>query len=209
MFAIAAMSRNRVIGSGGGIPWRIADEHRWFRRRTMGGILVMGSRTIESLPGPLEGRINVVLTRSPARLLEQERLRGRLRDAVVGSAAQEAPDLVQLSYPGHRTEVRLVRSVESLVTAGPAGEQVWLCGGAQLYQQYLPDCSELFLTVVDREVEGDAFFPPFEHLFDLDATVLEAGEFRVLHYQRNAVARDTALADTSSSDPAPARRLPP
>jgi dihydrofolate reductase len=184
MFAIAAMSRNRVIGKGGGIPWRIPDEHRWFRRTTMGGIVVMGRKTFEGLPGPLDGRVNVVLTRDPARLLAQEQGRGKLRDAVVEPAAPGA-DALRLTLP--RAEVRLVRSLDALASAGDAGARVWLCGGAQLYAQHLPACAELYLTVVDREVEGDAFFPAFEHLFDLEGTVHEGAGFRVLHYKRNSV----------------------
>jgi dihydrofolate reductase len=189
MFAIAAMSRNRVIGKGGGIPWRIPEEHRWFRRTTMNGVVIMGRRTFESLPGPLDGRVNVVLTRDPARFLEEEQRRGRLRGAVVGGAAQGASDLVQLTLPGSGAEVRLARSLDALARAGQLREPAWLCGGAQVYEELLPDCAELFLSVVDREVEGDAFFPRFEHLFDLDTTVHEAAEFRVLHYRRNAVDR--------------------
>ena len=126
MFAIAAMSRNRVIGNGGGIPWRIADEHRWFRRTTMGGIVVMGRRTFESLPGPLDGRTNVVLTRDPARFLEQEQRRGRLRDGVVGPA--EAPGAVQLTFP--RAEVRLVRSLDDILTRSEQFDNIFVLGDA-------------------------------------------------------------------------------
>src|SRR5205809_5344448 len=39
---------------------------------------------------------------------------------------------------------------------------VFICGGAQVYEQVLPRCSELYLTLVKRVVEGDAFFPAFE-----------------------------------------------
>ncbi len=196
MFAIAAMSRSRVIGNDGGIPWRIADEHRWFRRTTMGGILVMGRRTFESLPGPLDGRTNVVLTRDPARFLEQEQRRGRLRDAVVAPAPASDADADDLRLTLPRAEVRLVRSLARLLTPDPGRAQVWLCGGAQLYRQYLPDCAELLLSVVERDVQGDAFFPPFEHLFDLQGTVHEGAEFRVLRYRRNAALRDAAPPDT-------------
>ena len=57
-----------------------------------------------------------------------------------------------------------VRTVGSLAEIDPAREarEVFICGGAQIYEQALPLCSDLFLTVVQREVEGDAFFPKFE-----------------------------------------------
>jgi dihydrofolate reductase len=63
-----------------------------------------------------------------------------------------------------------------------AGKEIFICGGAQIYEQALPLCSDLYLTLVDREVQGDAFFPPFEEQFELMAVVLERPEFKVLHY---------------------------
>ena len=64
-----------------------------------------------------------------------------------------------------------------------AGREIFICGGAQLYELALPLCSDLYLTLVQREVEGDTFFPPFEHLFELTEQVLDNPEFKVLHYQ--------------------------
>jgi len=62
--AIAAMARNRVIGNSGKIPWHISDEFRWFKSRTMGGVLVMGRKTYESIGRPLPGRETVVISRA-------------------------------------------------------------------------------------------------------------------------------------------------
>jgi dihydrofolate reductase len=193
MLAIAAMSENRVIGNGNEIPWRIPDEFRWFRRMTLGSVVVMGRRTFESLPKPLEGRINVVLTRHPRRLLSSEAWRARFADAVAGSAAHSAPRVAQLDLPKlPRTEVRVARGIESLERAGVM-DRAWLCGGAQVYEQFLGRCSDLYLSVVRRTVEGDAVFPPFEHLFDLAEVVAVHADFRVLHYVRNGAsdARET------------------
>jgi len=63
--AIAAMSENRVIGDKGKIPWHIADDFRWFKHKTMGGTLIMGRKTFESIGKPLPGRKTIVLTRQP------------------------------------------------------------------------------------------------------------------------------------------------
>ena len=187
MFAIAAMSRNRVIGANGKIPWRIPEEFKWFRRKTLGGVVIMGRKTFESLPRPLDGRVNVVLTRNPAGLLADERFQERLAGAVIGPA--HAPDVVQVRFPAlPDTEVRLVRSLDSLVRAGIAAEH-WLCGGAGIYEQFLPACAELYLTIIDREVEGDARFPQFEDLFELAGVVAEFPEFRVHRCVRNGVRR--------------------
>lgn len=61
--AIAAMSENRVIGSGGRIPWHLPDDFKWFKQVTMGQILVMGRKTYESIGRPLPGRQTIVLSR--------------------------------------------------------------------------------------------------------------------------------------------------
>ena len=60
---IAAMSRNRVIGKDGRLPWRIPEDLEHFRRLTLGHPCIMGIKTYESLPvKPLPGRENIVLT---------------------------------------------------------------------------------------------------------------------------------------------------
>ena len=64
---IWAEARDRVIGAGGDIPWRIPGEQAMFKERTMGATVVMGRATWDSLPRrPLPGRRNVVLTRDPS-----------------------------------------------------------------------------------------------------------------------------------------------
>lgn len=64
--AIAAVAENGVIGRGLEIPWRIPEDFCHFKRTTMGGVLLMGRRTWESLGAkPLPGRENAVLTSRP------------------------------------------------------------------------------------------------------------------------------------------------
>jgi dihydrofolate reductase len=62
--AIAAMSENRVIGDHGKIPWHLPEDFRWFKHKTMGGTLIMGRKTFESIGKPLPGRKTVVLSRT-------------------------------------------------------------------------------------------------------------------------------------------------
>jgi dihydrofolate reductase len=64
------------------------------------------------------------------------------------------------------------------------GREIFICGGAQVYKQALPLCSDLYLTVVKRVVEGDTFFPPFEDKFDLAEEILDHPDFKILHYRR-------------------------
>jgi dihydrofolate reductase len=153
MKAIAAMARNRVIGAAGTIPWHLPADFRWFKRATLGGVVVMGRKTFESLGKPLPGRRNVVI-----------------------SASAE--------FEG----VEMLRSLEALDEAAYAPAPVWIIGGGVLYERALPACSDLFLSLVAAEPEGDTFFPPFENLFKLDSIVESHPEFEVRHYRRHVEA---------------------
>ena len=98
----------------------------------------------------------------------------------------------------NRTTIVLTRSPEPIpgvstasdlsqvaTVAGPGpARDIFICGGAEVYRQALPSCSDLYLTLVNRVVEGDVFFPPFEELFDLESEVLARPEFKILHYRR-------------------------
>lgn len=82
------------------------------------------------------------------------------------------------AHPG----VRVIGDLsEALTLAGD--RQVFVCGGAQVYAQALPFCSDLYLTLVKRHVEGDAFFPPFEDRFELVAELQDCAEFSIRHFR--------------------------
>jgi dihydrofolate reductase len=85
-----------------------------------------------------------------------------------------------------------VRTISDLNRLDPAdsdlaGREIFICGGAQLYQQALPLCSDLYLTLVQRVLEGDTLFPPFEDQFELVGEVLDRPEFKILHYRARAL----------------------
>jgi dihydrofolate reductase len=79
--------------------------------------------------------------------------------------------------------VRTITSLDAL-PALVGDRQVFICGGAEIYRQTLPICSDLYLTHVKRVVEGDAFFPPFEELFEPVETLQDNVDFRIVHYRR-------------------------
>ncbi|MBT8130170.1 MAG: type 3 dihydrofolate reductase [Gammaproteobacteria bacterium] len=61
---IAAMDRNRLIGSNNQLPWHLPADLAHFKQVTMGKPVIMGRKTYESIGRPLPGRTNIVLTRS-------------------------------------------------------------------------------------------------------------------------------------------------
>ena len=90
MAVIAAVAANRVIGADNRLPWRIAEDLRRFRALTMGHAVIMGRKTWESLPHPLPGRQNLVVTRQ---------LGYAAAGAEIAGSLDEALDLVRLPEP--------------------------------------------------------------------------------------------------------------
>jgi dihydrofolate reductase len=83
-------------------------------------------------------------------------------------------------FPG----VKTISDLNEIERAIPdvADRQVFICGGAEIYEQTLSRCSDLYLTLVKQTVGGDAFFPPFENQFVLMEEIIDTPEFKILHY---------------------------
>ena len=144
--AIVAIDRNNVIGREGDLPWRLPSDLKHFKRVTLGKPCLMGRKTWESLPFPLPGRPNLVLTRNAN---------------YTAKGAQVFSDMHAMIGQGYEL-------------AGAAGvDELMLIGGAQLYETLLPRCDRLYVTRVDAEVDGDAVFPEIDltewHLTGEDA----------------------------------------
>lgn len=185
MKAIAAMSLNRVIGKDNKIPWHLPGDFRWFKQLTTGHFVLMGRKTFESLGRPLPNRTNIVVTRAPRQLAHDE----RFAPAFVGNWRPRLGRPYQLAFDRMTTrDVWMVRNVDKLADAYEAvrpQRELFVIGGAQIYARLLDRCTDLYLSVVQREVEGDAFFPEFEDRWRLHDVPLRTADFAVHHYQRN------------------------
>ena len=62
---VAAMSENRVIGRGGGLPWHLPKDLQYFKKLTVDHTVIMGRKTYDEVKRPLDNRRNVVITRNP------------------------------------------------------------------------------------------------------------------------------------------------
>jgi len=62
---VVAVSLNGVIGKDNHLPWRLPSDLKHFKTTTMGGAIIMGRKTFESLGKPLPGRLNLVVSRHP------------------------------------------------------------------------------------------------------------------------------------------------
>jgi dihydrofolate reductase len=187
--AIAAMSLNRVIGAGNQIPWHLPEDFKWFKQVTMGHIIVMGRKTFESIGKPLPNRKNLILTRHPQRLIKKHpEIFGQYHEWRGGQHLKRAYQF-HFSKLGEKveTEIFITKTLDKL-DPKEFSNDIFICGGAQIYEQALPRCSDLYLTLVKREVEGgDAFFPPFENKFELVATLRDDPLFSILHYRHKAL----------------------
>jgi dihydrofolate reductase len=189
--AIAAMSLNRVIGAGNKIPWHLPEDFKWFKKMTMGNVVVMGRKTFESLGKPLPNRQNLVLTKHPQRLIKQHpEIFGQYHEWRGGKFLKRAYQF-RFTKLGEKqeTEIFIFKSLDRLDPAEFPND-IFICGGAQIYEQALPRCSDLYLTLVKREIEnGDAFFPPFENKFELVEELRDTPEFKILHYRHKSLAK--------------------
>ena len=143
MKAIAAVNSAGYIGKGGDLLYSLKEDMAYFRAATMGKTLVMGRKTLLSLPEGkgLKGRTNLVLSRSM--------------------------DEVEAAARG----VLAVRDVKGLLDRleklGVAEEDVYVIGGGEIYSLLLPYCDELFITRIFREDEGEVKFPEIPSDFRL------------------------------------------
>lgn len=132
---VAAVAANGVIGADGDLIWRISDDLAHFKSLTMAKPMIMGRKTFQSIGKALPGRDSIVMTRDPA-----------------------------FVAPGGFI-VRSMRASLSLAQgcARARGvDEICVIGGGEIYAQFLPRADRIYLTRVEAEVEGDAWFPDFD-----------------------------------------------
>lgn len=131
---IAAIDKNRVIGAGGALPWRLPEDLRFFSRTTMGHCIVTGRKNYESIPQkfrPLPGRHNIIVTRNPG-------------------------------Y--HAPGTTVVPSVEEAIAFAQKRNEseLFIIGGGEIFEQTIGMADRLYITHVDAQLDGDTFFPEFD-----------------------------------------------
>lgn len=131
---IVAYAQHRVIGLDNQLPWHLPEDLKRFKALTMGHHIIMGRKTYESLGRLLPGRTTVIVTRN--------------RDFQVAGAliAHSLSDAIALCKNAD----------------GQADEEVFLIGGAELYQSAMQIAHKLYVTEVDLAVQGDAYFSDIE-----------------------------------------------
>lgn len=129
---IVAFSKNRVIGKNGKIPWDIEGEKQRFKELTTGNIIVMGRRTYEEIGFPLPNRETIVVSRT--KNFDQEH-------CITVKSLKEALEVAKKNW----TE-----------------KDVFISGGEKLYEEAVSFVERMYITEIEKEIEGDTYFPVFD-----------------------------------------------
>lgn len=146
---IAAISKNRVIGLNGTIPWKIPGELKYFKDMTTGKLdkslkgkhaVIMGWNTFESLPSfpnALPNRGNFIVTRR------------------------------SYSHLGPLIPFAKIPALKDLIKIQETYPNIWISGGESIYNYYIdkPYIDKLYLTEINKEIKGDTYFPKLPSYF--------------------------------------------
>lgn len=132
IISIVAIGKNHVIGKNNQMLWHLPNDFKFFKTETTGHFIIMGRKTFESFPKPLPNRTHIVITQQV--------------DYVVAEG------------------VVVVNSLESAIEYAKHHQQdrVFVIGGGQIYALAQDIVTDLYITYVDFENDGDAYFPQFD-----------------------------------------------
>ena len=178
MTGVVAMCKGRGLGKDNRMVWDLPEDRKHFRRRTEGGVVIMGHNTFKSLGAPLKNRLNVVMTRNIAEISGDE----------------------SVAYVSNLPELWEVLDAHAFERS-----KVFVIGGAQIYELLYEHMTELYVTQIDKDFDTDTVFPEITSAFVLEnasdkhvAEEKESGEkctYRFLRYARRDH-RTSSCADT-------------
>lgn len=138
---IVACDPRGVIGKENKLPWRLPEDLKLFRERTLGHAIIMGRKTWDSLPKkPLDGRANVVLTRN----------------------FYEAPKDKNLGpfYCGSlMSALKCIGNLEIY-----KDKEIFIIGGSTVYETALKSdiVDKIIMSKTNDTYDGDVYFPELE-----------------------------------------------
>ena len=155
MNLIVAVDKNWAIGKENKLLVSIPQDMKFFRETTIGKVVVMGRKTLESFPGgqPLKQRTNIVLTTDK---------NYSVKDAIVVHTIDEL--------------------LEELKKYND--EDIYVIGGESIYRQMLPHCTLAHVTKINHAYEADTYFPNLDEASDWElAQILQSGEEDGIAYE--------------------------
>lgn len=133
MNIIVAVDSNWAIGNKNKLLVRIPNDMKYFREETIGKVVVLGRKTLETFPQgqPLKNRTNIILSADKSY---------QVKDAIVVNSVEE-----------------LMEELKKY-----ASEDIYIIGGESIYRQLLPYCDTVHVTKIDHAYEADAYFPDLD-----------------------------------------------
>lgn len=158
---IVGKTENNVIGKENGLPWRLSNDLKRFKKLTMGSPIIMGRKTYDSIGKPLPGRLNIVVTRNFDWAVE-----GVMRVGSLEAAVELATAHLESAEPDPDDP------------DAPLPDEFFVIGGAQIYAQALALADRLYVTHILAEIEGDAHFPEIDPAIweEIESEDVPAGE---------------------------------
>jgi dihydrofolate reductase len=163
LILLAAVAHDRAIGVNNALPWHLPEDLRRFKELTIGHTVLMGRKTFDSIVARL------------GKPLPQRRnlVLTRSKESIAPSA---------------EAALEVLHSLEALHDRSDS--EIYVIGGAQIYERTMADADELDITEVDMTVTGaDAFFPVIDpavwHKEAADWQVSQTGlRYRFVRYLR-------------------------
>ena len=154
MKAIVVVDENWSIGKDGGLLVHLSGDLKYFKQRTIGKTIVIGRKTLESFPG--------------------------------GKPLPGRPNLVLTRNLEYQPEgVQVFNSKEQLMDhIGTDTDDIFICGGANVYEQFLEDCETFYVTKIYDSFPADRSFPNLDKRDDMVVTwQSEEQEEKGIRYQ--------------------------
>ncbi len=129
---IVAISSNNVIGKAGKLPWHYKEDLQYFKKITLGKKVIMGSKTFQSIIDQL------------------------------GKALPDRQNIVVTKKNVDYPNIEIVSDFISYIKAFPKDDELFVIGGESIYKQALPFADYLYITRINKEYEGDTYFPEFD-----------------------------------------------
>lgn len=132
---IVAMARNRTIGRGNDLPWHIPEDLKYFKSLTSGKPVIMGRKTFDSILARL------------------------------GKPLPGRPHYIISRSPIEHQNVTGCPSLENAISEAAKDHpdtEIFVIGGASIYEQAISKVGRMYITVIDSDVDGDAAFPAFD-----------------------------------------------
>lgn len=160
---ISAVAENRVIGNKNNLPWHLPADFKYFKEKTLNKTIILGYNTFKSIgEKPLPNRKHIILSNNPNLKLPEDCYLATSIDEALQIARNISRNIDARRLSNSMIEVTKNIDVGRLYNSIENNEEVMVCGGAMVYQQFLPLADKLYITQIHQSFEGDTYFPEFD-----------------------------------------------